>query len=106
MKRAALDALAGHVPDREEEVPLVEEERVVEVAAHLRRRVHRRRAVHLGAFREERTRPGEHARLDLVGEPELLAHLLEGRLPLEGQAEPAAQKAQEPAGEAGQGQQV
>ena len=95
--------LARHVSDCEEEVPFVEEERVVEVAAHLRRRVHRRCAVHLGSVREEDPRPGEHARLDLAGEAELLAHLLPGRLPLEVQAETGAQEAQEAAGEAGQG---
>src|SRR5262249_29306231 len=66
------DALPGDVPDGEAEMAVVaREEEVVEVAAHLARRLDERLDVDLGATRTGWERLRQDAHLDVVGDAEL-----------------------------------
>ena len=63
----------------------VEEERVVEVPAHLLCRLRQRDDVHVRAFREPRIGPPQHAHLDVVGDAEFaLERGVEGVVILDG----------------------
>ena len=100
------DALARDVAHGKEEVTLVDEERLVEVAPHLRGRLHRRGAVDLRVVREDCRERRQHARLDLPRQPQLLPHLLPRGLALERRPEPGAHQAQQAAGKCGPRKQV
>ena len=65
----------GHVRHHHGQVIFIHQEEVVEVPAHLFRRVHDRKDIELAAVRESRENSGQHIRLDPVGHVQLGADM-------------------------------